>query len=76
MKAYEIFMLFGLLFPFFAYFLNKLYIKRSLKKGNMAGVEEGLRNIQRFKRLLSLIFVIVSLVFISFIVLLLSANGY
>lgn len=76
MKAYEIFMLFGLLFPFLAYFLNRWYIKRSLKKGNMAGVEEGLRNIQRFKRLLLLVFIIITLFFISVAVLLLSANGY
>lgn len=67
MKAYEIFMLFGLLFPFFVYFLNKWYIKRGLRKGDMEAVAEGKRNIERLKKLFFTLLIIVTLVFISLI---------
>lgn len=67
MKAYEIFMIFGLLFPFFVYFLNKWYIKRGLRKGDMEAVAEGKRNIERLKKLFFTLVIIVTLVFISLI---------
>ncbi|HHF5700506.1 TPA: hypothetical protein ACPPGA_001748 [Haemophilus influenzae] len=67
MKAYEIFMIFGLLFPFFVYFLNKWYIKRGLRKGDMEAVAEGKRNIERLKKLFFTLLIIVTLVFISLI---------
>lgn len=67
MKAYEIFMLLGLLFPFFVYFLNKWYIKRGLRKGDMEAVAEGKRNIERLKKLFFTLLIIVTLVFISLI---------
>lgn len=76
MKALEIFMLFGFLFPFFVYFLNKWYIKRNIKKGNMAAVEEGLRNIRLLKKMFFSVLIIVSLVVASVVVMYLSASGY
>ena len=76
MKAYEIFMLFGLLFPFFVYFLNKWYIKRNLEKGNMEAVAEGRRNIKLLKKMFFSVLIIVSLVVASVVVMYLSASGY
>lgn len=74
MKALEIFMLFGLLFPFFVYFLNKWYIKRGMEKGDMAAVAEGKRNIKLLKKMFFSVVIIVTLVLVSILVFMIDAR--